>query len=247
MSITDHPDIDDVELAVRENRPLRPGRYRVSFALDSVDYRPTVLDDPVPLGRQVLTAAGIKDVDGHSLFVITPDGDFEDVRADEEIDLRDRVAHHFVAFSTDPLYRIMLDDSRIVWGKPSIPEAVLRTLAGIGPDKAVFLEVRGGTDKLIEEGSEVDLTAPGVEKFITATIKVTYFFFVNGKRYETDKKKLTGAEIKAMVAGWDPTHDLALEGHGDEPDRTIGDEETVSLDPKHGVRRFSSVPKANFG
>ena len=82
MSITDHPDIDDVELAVRENRPLRPGRYRVSFALDSVDYRPTVLDDPVPLGRQVLKAAGIKDVDGHSLFVITPDGDFEDVRAD---------------------------------------------------------------------------------------------------------------------------------------------------------------------
>ncbi|PZP08144.1 MAG: hypothetical protein DI607_13270 [Sphingomonas hengshuiensis] len=96
-------------------------------------------------------------------------------------------------------------------------------------------------------GTEADLTAPGVERFITAAVKTSYFFFVNGQRYETDKKKLTGVQIKAMVSGWDETHDLALEGHGDEPDRMIGDEESISLDPKHGVRRFSSVPKANFG
>lgn len=247
MSIIDHPDIDDVELAVQEGRPLRPGRYRVSFALDGNDYRSVILNDPIPLGRQILKAAGIKDIDGHSLFLITQEGDFEDIRADEDVDLRERLAHRFVAFSTDPLYRIMLEDSRIVWGRSSIPESVLRSLAGIGDDKAVFLEVRGGTDKLIEPGTEVDLTAPSVERFITATHNVTYFFFVNGKRYETERKKLTGAEIKVMVPAWDPTHDLALEGQGDEPDRTIGDEESISLDPKHGVRRFSSVPKANFG
>lgn len=247
MPMIDHPDIDDVERAVQEGRPLHAGRYRVSFALDGIDYRPIVLDDPVPLGRQILHAAGIHDVDSHALFVITAEGDFEDVRADEEIDLRDREAHRFVAFSTDPLYRLKLNDSEIVWGKPAIPEAVLRSLAGIGADEAVYLEVRGGTDKLIEVGTDVDLTAPGVERFITARRPVVYTFFVNGKAYETDKEKLTGAQIKAMVPGWDPQHDLALEGEGDEPDRIISDGETVSLDPKHGVRRFSSVPKANFG
>jgi hypothetical protein len=247
MSIIDHPDIDDVELAVREGRPLRPGSYRVSFALDGVDYHPIVLDDPIPLGRQILKTAGIKDIDSHSLFVITPEGDFEDVRADEEVDLRDRVAYRFVAFSTNPLYPIKLNDSRVIWGRPSIPEAVLRSLAGIRDDEAVFLEVRGGQDKLIEPGTDADLTPPGVEKFITAPNKVTYTFFVNGKPYETDKKKLTGAQIKAMVPDWDQTHDLALEGEGDDPDRIIADDETISLDPKHGVRRFSSVPKANFG
>lgn len=247
MSILEDLDIDDVELAVQQDRPLRPGRYRVSFALDGVDYHPLILDDPVPLGRQILKAAGVKDIDGHALFVVTQEGDFEDVRADEDVDLRERLAHKFIAFSTDPLHRVMLNESRIVWGQPSIPESVLRSLAGIGEDEAVFLEVRGGTDKLIELGTEADLTAPGVEKFITAAVKTSYFFFVNGQRYETDKKKLTGAQIKAMVSGWDETHDLALEGHADEPDRTIGDEESISLDPKHGVRRFSSVPKANFG
>ncbi len=247
MSIIDHPDIDDIELAVKEGRPLRPGRYRVSFALDSVDYQSLVLDDPVPLGRQILKAAGIKDVDGHSLFVITSEGDFEDVRSDEAVDLRGRAAHRFVAFSADPLYRVKLNDSRIVWGRPSIPEIVLRSLANVNNDESVFLEVRGGEDELIESGADVDLTTPGVERFITAPKKMTYTFFVDGKPYETDKKKLTGAQIKAMVPDWNPTHDLALEGEGDDPDRIIPDHETISLDTKHGVRRFSSVPKANFG
>lgn len=247
MSLIENPDIDDVALAVQEDRPLRPGRYRVSFALDSVNFRSLILEDPVPLGRQILKKAALNDIDGHSLFVITSEGDFEDVRADEEVDLRGRGAYRFIAFSTDPLYRVKLNEARIVWGRSSITEAVLRALAGINDDETVFLEVRGGKDKLIERGTDVDLTADGVEKFITAPHKVTYTFFINGKPYETDKKKLTGAQIKAMVPDWDLQHDLSLEGEGDDPDRIIADDEAVSLAPKHSVRRFSSVPKANFG
>lgn len=247
MSLIENLDIDDVALAVQEDRPLRPGRYRISFAVESVDFHPLILDDPVPLGRQILKKAGVDDIDSHSLFVITPDGDFEDVRADEEVDLRSRAAYRFITFSTDPLYRVKLNDARIVWGRSSIPEAVLRTLAGINDDEAVFLEVRGGKDKLIEPGDTADLAADGVEKFITAPNNVTYTFFVNGKPYQTQKKKLTGAQIKAMVPDWDAQHDLSLEGEGDDPDRIIADDEVVSLVPKHGVRRFSSVPKANFG
>lgn len=247
MSHLENLDIDDVELAVQQGRPLRPGHFRVHLALDGIGFTPLILDDPVPLGRQIMKKAGINDIDGHSLFLITPEGDFEDVRADEEVDLRDRRAYRFIAYSTDPLYRVKLNEARIVWGRSAIPEAVLRALAGIGNDGGIFLEVRGGKDKLIEPGTEADLTAAGVEKFITAPVKVTYTFFVNGKLYETEKKKQTGAQIKAMVPDWDPQHDLALEGEGDEPDRMIADDEIVSLDPKHGVRRFSSVPKANFG
>lgn len=247
MPIIDTDDIDDLHDAIKAGRPPRPGRLRVSFALNGIDFRPLVLDDPVPLGRQILKSAGVTAVDDHALFLITAEGDFEDVRPDEEVDLRERGTYRFVAFSGDPLYRFKLNDSRIVWGAPTITETILRALAGVGGDDAVFLEVRGGTDRLIEAGAQVDLAGEGVERFITAPHKTTYHFFVNGKKYETDKKELTGAQIKAMVPGWDPSHDLSLEGQGDDPDRIIGDAEAVSLDPKHGVRRFSSVPKANFG
>jgi hypothetical protein len=75
----------------------------------------------------------------------------------------------------------------------------------------------------------------------------TYFFFVGGKKYETDQPALTGLQIKARVADWDPSHDLVLEGHGNDPDRIIRDDELVSLEKDKGPLRFSSAPKANFG
>lgn len=74
-----------------------------------------------------------------------------------------------------------------------------------------------------------------------------YTFFVNGTKYETDQSSLTGLQIKARVADWDQSHDLVLEGHGNDPDRVIRDDEVVELEKEHGPLRFSSVPKANFG
>jgi hypothetical protein len=74
-----------------------------------------------------------------------------------------------------------------------------------------------------------------------------YEFFVNGTKYETDQSQLTGLQIKARVPDWDASHDLVLEGHGNEPDQIIRDDEMVSLETDHGPRHFSSVPKANFG
>ncbi len=75
----------------------------------------------------------------------------------------------------------------------------------------------------------------------------TYTFFVNGTKYETNQSSLTGLQIKARVADWDQSHDLVLEGHGNDPDRVIRDDEVVELKKEHGPLRFSSVPKANFG
>ena len=75
----------------------------------------------------------------------------------------------------------------------------------------------------------------------------TFTFFVNGTKHETDQQKLTGLQIKAKVPNWDPSHDLVLEGHGNDPDQVIKDEQVVDLKKHQGPPRFSSVPKANFG
>ena len=242
-----HAEADDLGEAIRDGRPLRGARFHFLFALDGTTFRRIELDDPIPTGRQILHAAGERSVDDLALFLITADGDFEDVRPDEEIDLLGRRGHRFVAFSGDPLYRFLLNDMHIVWGAPTISEEVLRTLAGIGPDEDVFLEVRGGTDHPIARGGVANLAGAGVERFITAHDSRTYRLFVNGRPYETQIRTPSGAQIKALVGNWDPTSDLALEGEGSEPDRIIGDDETVDLDPASGTRRFSSVPKATFG
>lgn len=163
------PEFDDVGDAIREGRALRPANaYRILFALENVDFRPLAIADPIPLGRQILEAAGLEPERGFSLFAIVGNGDFEDVRLDEPFDLRGAGAERFIAFLTDRDFKFEVNSHEERWGKPVISGQVLAALAKPGPGEAVFLEVRGGTDILVEPDMLIDLGAPGVERFFTA-------------------------------------------------------------------------------
>jgi len=180
---TEIAEYEDVGEALREGRPLRQARsYRIQYAQGDLNFRTLSLTDPVPLGRQILASAGVDPQAGYSLFAILSTGDFEDVRLDEPFDLRGRGAERFIAFQTDRLFKLTLKDRQLEWGKPAISGAILYKLAGVAKGEAVFLEVRGGQDRLIEPEDLVDLTAPGVERFITAPKPpATYEIVVNGR------------------------------------------------------------------
>jgi hypothetical protein len=190
-------DYDDVGEAIREGRPLRTAnRYRIRFAQDNLNFRTLDLGDPVPLGRQVLTSAGLDPGDGFSLFAILSTGDFEDVRLDEPFDLRGRGAERFVAFQTDRIFKLTLNDRQLEWGKPGLNGSILYELAKVGKDEAVFLEVRGGTDKPIAPSDLIDLTAPGIERFITGPKPVLPFeIIVNSRPKIVDHQHVTFEEV----------------------------------------------------
>lgn len=71
-----------------------------------------------------------------------------------------------------------------------------------------------------------------------------YHFFVDGKKFETDERSVTGAAIKT-IAGVQANYQLFLEEHGDTPDRAISDGEAVDL--QGGTKHFFAVPPATFG
>jgi len=199
---TEEPlEFDDLGEALREGRALRPARgYRIRFAQDGLNFRNLDVTDPMPLGRQILTTAGRDPQDGYSLFAILPSGDFEDVRLDEPFDLRERGAEQFVAFQTDRDFKLTLNDHQLEWGKPAIVGAALYTLANIGDAEAVFLEVRGGEDRLIEPADLIDLTAPGIERFITAPRpSKTFEIIVNSRPREVDEKQVTFEQVVQLA------------------------------------------------
>jgi hypothetical protein len=145
----------------------------------------------MPLGRQILAAAGIDPPIEHSLFAILSAGDFEDVRLDETFDLRGKGVERFVAFRSDRIYRLILTDHEVRWGKPVISGADLYALANVPGDQAIFLDVRGGQDRLIEPGDTVDLTGAGVERFFTASRPVATFEIIVNARPRT----VTGSTV----------------------------------------------------
>jgi hypothetical protein len=75
--------------------------------------------------------------------------------------------------------------------------------------------------------------------------KVKYFFSLDGKKYETDKSSINGADVRAKLPPEKAGYAIFLEAHGNEPDRQITDIEAFSLEKEHLC--FYSVPPANFG
>ena len=193
----DHSNYDDVGEAIRESRPLRKAsRYRILFAQDNLDFRSLEVSDPVPLGRQILTAAGLDAGDGFSVFAILATGDFEDVRMDEPFDLRGRGAERFVAFQTDRVFKLTLKGHELEWGKPALLGSYLYDLGKVDKDEAVYLEIRGGTDKLIGTGDLIDLTKPGIEHFVVGPKPVTtYEVIINARPKLFNHQRVTFEEV----------------------------------------------------
>lgn len=76
-----------------------------------------------------------------------------------------------------------------------------------------------------------------------------YFFFVNDEKFDTDEEVVTGAYIKSRIANLPPGSALEMEGQGNDPNKVIGDADSVllKLGHGHGPLRFTTVPPANFG
>lgn len=80
-----------------------------------------------------------------------------------------------------------------------------------------------------------------------------FFFFFSNTKIANESTQLTGVEIKALIKNsvpdFDESHNLVLEGQGNEEDRIIGDDEIVSFEigAGQGPNRFFSQPPANFG
>ncbi len=170
------------------------------FALGNLEFKPLAVSDPVPLGRQILEAAGLKPDAGYSLFCILPSGDFEDVRLNETFDLRENGVERFIAFFTDRTFKLMLNDAQIEWGEAVMKGAVLYELGNMSAEEAVFLEVRGGTDRLIDPHETIDLAEPGVERFVTASKQaVTFEVIVNSRPRTVSDRRVTFEQVVQLA------------------------------------------------
>ncbi len=197
MTTHELPEFDDVGDALREGRALRPARgYCFRYAQGDLNFRDLIVADPVPLGRQILTSAGVDPGDGYSLFAILATGDFEDVRLDEPFDLRGKGAERFISFQTDRDFKLTLRDHQLEWGKPAVSGAILYSLGKVVEGEAVFLEVRGGQDRLIEPSDLIDLTAPGIERFIVGPKPVpTFEITVNARPRIVNDSRVTFEQV----------------------------------------------------
>jgi hypothetical protein len=176
---------DDLGDALREGRALRPARrYRFLLAQGDLNFQ----------SRRVDPRAG------YSLAAILPSGDFEEVRLSEPFDLRERGAERFVAFRTDRDFKLTLNDHELLWSKPVISGTILYGLAKSADGDGIYLEVSGNQDRLIEHEDLIDLTEPGIERFITARKRPPKFeIIVNSRPRTVNARTVTFEQIVQLA------------------------------------------------
>jgi hypothetical protein len=169
-------EIEDLTECITAGRaPRSKGPYRVRIGDPDLNYRPARIEDPTPTGRQILDAAGIRKLDEHLVFQILRNGELEELRPDETVDLRTAGVERFLIFESAASYRIDLDGRIVEWGAPAITGQVLKRLAAVDPTRyGVWLENRqGGEDRPIKDDEVIRLDEAGLERFFTGVTQTT--------------------------------------------------------------------------
>jgi hypothetical protein len=183
--------IEDVQDAVSSGRqPRDHGPYGVLIGDAALDFTPAVFADPVPTGRQILSAKGVHDPLEFLVLQWLVTGELIELRLDETVDLRSAGVERFIVFRTDRSFRISLDNQVLEWGASQISGRTLKKLGGLDPsDYEVWLDTRGAADRVIGDRELIDLAAPGVEKFYTIAKSITVV--VNARPYQVRETSLT--------------------------------------------------------
>ena len=168
--------VEDVEEAARACRPVRShGPWRIQIGNEHLEYRPAVIDDPVPTGLQLLELAGARPSRGiHGSSNSSATGSSKSFgRPRRPISAR-AASSASSSFKGSASYRFELDGRVVEWGKPVVSGLVLKKLADVDPATyGVWLEVRGADDKPIDDTDLVDLAPDGLERFFTGMKQTT--------------------------------------------------------------------------
>lgn len=141
-------------------------RHHIEIADVTLAFRPVPIADLTPSGAQLAAAAGFKPAQQVSVLHLLSNGDLEDIRPDEIVDLR-HAERRFVIVESDRSYRLMIDGQRFDWPCRIVSGGLLRKLGRVPADKGLFLERREMADRAIGPHDLVDLDAAGVESFVT--------------------------------------------------------------------------------
>lgn len=107
-------------------------------------------------------------------------------------------------------YRIKIDDQLLVFDQESVSGSEILTKAGFTPIEcySLYQKLRGCDFEKISSTERVDLSKPGIERFVVKEPEV-FQYTVDGESETTDLSELTPAKILEL-AGINPVDDYYL-------------------------------------
>jgi hypothetical protein len=196
MQFDDH--VEDVEAAISSDRPVRDhGPYGIKVGDEHLHYQSLVIEEVQPTGKQILDAAGKHPTIEYVLFRLLSDGLMEEIGIEETTDLRRHGVEKFLFFNTATIYRFELNERGFEWGAVRISGRTLKKLAGIDVATNDVFEMGQSQERLIEDKELIDLSKPGLERFITRPIDIT--IIVNTRPRQVHQRRLGYWEVVRLA------------------------------------------------
>lgn len=216
---------------------IQPQSIKVAdFSLAFTDRN---IESGMPTGEQLAAAAGFKPKQQVTVLHVLSNGELEDIRPDEVVDLGQSTCK-FIIGESDRNYRLTFDKTRFDWPLRIISGVQLRKLGQVSREKQIYLELPDGVERVIHDHDLVDLDAAGVEEFKTR--KQTWKLNVQGVVLTIHHPTI---EVKQAIqdAGFDPKKDwiIVLRVKG-EPRREVGSDFVVDLRTP-GIEKIRLTPR----
>lgn len=97
-------------------------------------------------------------------------------------------------------YHLMINGTNFKWERPLIAGSEVKQLGGIEPTAKLYLKGKGHQpDVLIADDQQVDLSNPGIEKFVSKESRVV--IIVNAREHAWEKPQISYDELVVLAYG----------------------------------------------
>ncbi|OSI65038.1 hypothetical protein BSZ21_21905 [Bradyrhizobium canariense] len=213
------------------------GGQAIEVADENLVFRQLVIHDATPTGAQISHAAGFAPAQQAVVLHFLPDGDLEDIRPNQSVDLN--AGRQFIVVETDRLFLLTINGERFEWPSRMISGAVVRKLGKVPPEDELLLTRVDEPDRVVAPRDLVDLGKGGIEAFVSR--KPSWKLNVQGVVLTLHQPTIVVKQA-LLDAGFDPTKGwqifLIVKG---EPKRAVGLDFTVDLRTP-GIEKLRLTP-----
>lgn len=188
-------------MTIQETAPEhRAAGQAIEVADENLTFRQALINDDIPTGAQISHAAGFTPAQQTAVLHFLPDGDLEEIRPSQSVDLS--AGRQFIVVETDRLFFLMINGERFDWPARTISGEVVRKLGKIAPEDELLLTRVDQADRVIEPHEVVDLGHHGTESFVSR--KPVWKLNVQGVVLDLHKPTIVVREA-LKLAGFDIT------------------------------------------
>lgn len=202
-------------------------------------FRPVSVADRSPTGRQILGYCDVAPREDYVVLQWLPEGDIEELRSDETVNLDRQTAAKFIVVKADRLFRLFLNDRSLSWPDRSIAESALRILGKIPVAELLYIRRENAPDHPIAVGGSLSLADVGVENVYSRLAQWELSVQGVSVKFDTPEVLVRDALVKA---GFNPDQGWIIVLKSRDGKRQVTIEEAIDL-RSPGIEKLRLTPR----